>query len=155
MRKNLLIATLAGLCVIGVTACSKGDEPKTDDTTTQQTITTTTPGSDQNQATGQTSDNSSLNTPIASPAQPDAKQVVADTTTSVQTQNPDTGVSTGMTTDSSGNTTTTTTAPAVTPDASSTTSTTTTDNNTGTSTTQNTTTTPATDTTTTTTTQPQ
>jgi len=28
MRKNLLIATLVSLCVIGVTACSKGEENK-------------------------------------------------------------------------------------------------------------------------------
>ena len=28
MRKNILLATLAGLCLVGITACQKGEEEK-------------------------------------------------------------------------------------------------------------------------------
>ena len=47
MRKNLLIATLVGLCVIGVTACSKGEESKPADESTPPATALTQPVTDQ------------------------------------------------------------------------------------------------------------
>lgn len=42
MRKNFLIATLIGLCVIGITSCSKGEEDKTGGESQAQTTAMTT-----------------------------------------------------------------------------------------------------------------
>ena len=41
MRKNLLVATLVGLCVIGMTACSRSEENKPADESNQNTAMTT------------------------------------------------------------------------------------------------------------------
>ena len=54
MRKNILIATVVGLCVIGMTACSRGEEnkPANGETTPPTTAMTQeqAPAADQNQA---------------------------------------------------------------------------------------------------------
>jgi hypothetical protein len=63
MYKNLLIAALLGTCVIGVTACSKGEENKstTTDQATQTSAMATPQDSNQPQAAPvQTADNSSM-----------------------------------------------------------------------------------------------
>src|SRR5438034_5778986 len=84
MRKNLLIATLVGLGIIGLTACSKGEENKSADQTTQAAVHI--PGQQPNTAAAQqptatppgpSSDNTSYNDQTAQPIQA-ASSVVAD-----------------------------------------------------------------------------
>lgn len=111
MRKNILVAGLLSLCVIGMTGCSKGDENKADEPTAPATAMAQ-PEQNQVAPAQQTADNSSLNSQ-SNPSQPQANQVVADSSTTTTTT-PSTG------TDS----TTTTTAPTTGTDSTTTTTTT-------------------------------
>lgn len=86
MRKNILIATVVGLCVIGMTACSRGEEnkPANGETTPSTTAMTQeqAPAADQNQAApaSPSAENNVSDAAIA-PAQPEVNQVASNTAT--------------------------------------------------------------------------
>lgn len=71
MRKNLLIATLVGVCVVGLSACSKGEDKSTTEST-PSTAMTQEQATPENQAAGQSADNSSVN---AAPVQSESTQI--------------------------------------------------------------------------------
>jgi hypothetical protein len=77
MRKNLLVATLIGLCVM-VTACSRGEENKQTNENTPSTAMIQEPSAEQNQAApAQTAENNAAQQVAPAPVQPEANPVVA------------------------------------------------------------------------------
>lgn len=106
MRKNLIIATLLLLSVLGVTACSKGEDKSTDQTT-QAAAALATPNNDNQTQPQQTSENMPAANPETAPAQP----AVADTNDAANSP-------IAMSNDNVTQSTTTTTTTAPTPDNS-------------------------------------
>src|SRR5918911_1396393 len=79
MRKNLLVASLVALCVMGMTACSKGeDKNETTTTTTTAMAPQEQAPADQNQVAQPTADASQTQPADAPQAQPEAPQQVSE-----------------------------------------------------------------------------
>lgn len=120
MRKNLLVATLIGFCVVGFTACSKGED-KSNDTTATPTTAMEQPV-DQTQVPAQTAENTAAPAPVATdstaapaPAAEPANPVATDNTQTTTTTNSTTTTGTdtqGQPTQTTQSTSTSTTAPA-------------------------------------------
>ncbi len=75
MRKQILTATLAGLCLVGVTACDQKSDQNKDATTTAQATTET---ATQNAATAETNTQAANDTTTQQPEQQAPAQQVAD-----------------------------------------------------------------------------